>query len=349
MARPFLAAVGLVFVAHSYAWAQNPVQITSASDLPGNWKKLEGSTAEVSTYIGSGTFYTSGYSNDFASIALFLKPSYDLGTRYKLALRARILMERELTQPDNPSGRSFTPYDPWVWLAAENLHTFERTKLKIGANFRTLWPVSYESRYRHDIITLGFGPNVNRDFEFGQVNDEARKWSLKLGYSIMFFKAFQSSNFRGSGPGDTTGCLAPSSPGAPGATSGGGPSASSADLCGGPANSNFSFTNAFFATLMHGKVALTMSLQIFNDFKYAFPADAVTPDNAVPRGRSDSTWGILALSYKLRPHLSLGFGISSMQPALDSRYQYPRFPFWDFSGGNANNMSQMFFSVGGSL
>jgi hypothetical protein len=349
MARPFLAAVGLVFVAQSYAWAQNPVQLTTSSDLPGNWKKLEGSTADVSTYFGSGSFYTSGYSNDYASLALFIKPSYDLGTRYKLAVRARILLEQELTQPDNPTGRHFQPYDPWVWLAADNLRTFERSKIRIGGSIRTIWPVSYESRYRHDVITVGMGPNVNRDFDFGDVNDEARKWSLKLGYGLMAYKYFQSSDFRGSGPGDTTGCLAPASPGAPGASTAGGPSASSADLCGGPANTNFSFTNAFFATLVRGKASITMSLQIFNDFKYAFPADAVTADNAALRGRSDGTWGIIALSYKLRPHLSLGFGVSSMQPALDSRYQYPRFPFWDFSGGSANNFSQMFFSVGGSL
>ena len=86
-----------------------------------------------------------------------------------------------------------------------------------------------------------------------------------------------------------------------------------------------------------------MSLAIFNDFKYAFPADAMTADNAAPTGRSDMTWGIVAASYKLRPHLSVGLGISSFQPALDSRYRYPRFPFWDFAGANANNFSQMFF------
>ena len=38
------------------------------------------------------------------------------------------------------------------------------------------------------------------------------------------------------------------------------------------------------------------------------------------------------------------------QPALDSRYRYPRFPFFDLSGGaNTNNFTQFFLSLEGSL
>ena len=349
MARPLLAAVGLVFVAHTYAWAQNPVQITTTTPDPSassRWKKFEGSSVSLYNYIGSGSFYYGYGSNSYVSLALFGLPKYDLGTRYKLSVKGRIILEEELTAPDNATGRRFHAYDPWFWLAADELRTFERTKIKIGGVFRTVLPVSPESRYRHDVITLGTGPSVSREFLFGDVNDEARKWTLRVSYSLLFSKAFQTSKFRGSGPGDTTGCLGPSS--TAGATSGGA-TGSSADACGGPLNTNYSFMNGFAASLARGKASVTLSLSIFNDFKYAFPADAVTPDNSVPMGRSDSTWGIAAASYKLRPHLSVSLGISSFQPALDSRYRYPRFPFWDFSGANANNFSQIFVAVGGSL
>jgi len=141
MARPFLAAVGLVFVAHSYAWAQNPVQIATKSELPGQWKKFEGSSVSLASYIGSGSFYTGYGSNSYASLALFGLPNYDLGTRYKLALRARIILEEELTAPDNPTGRRFAAYDPWLWLAADDLRTFERSKIRIGggAHHRGRW------------------------------------------------------------------------------------------------------------------------------------------------------------------------------------------------------------------
>jgi hypothetical protein len=75
----------------------------------------------------------------------------------------------------------------------------------------------------------------------------------------------------------------------------------------------------------------------------------LTSDNAALTGRQDMTWGIVGLTRELRPHLSLTAGISSLQPALDSRYRYPRFPFWDFSGANFYNYSQVFVSLSGSL
>jgi hypothetical protein len=351
MARPYLAAVGLVVVAQTYAWADNPAQdIVRSPTTPesGRLKNWQGSTVEASTYIGSGTFYASGYHDPYVSLALFAKPSYSLGTRYKLALRARIYVEEELTLPDNPEGRHFYPYDPWIWLAADNLHTFERAKIRIGGVVRTVFPLSYESRYEHMLFGIGAGPSVSRDFNFGQVNDEARKWTLKLSYGLIGVKYVQTSHFRGSGPGDETGCMAPAGGGAPGAGSGGF-SGSEGDHCGGPANTNFSIANTIIAVLAHGKWSGMVSFYVANTFKYSFPADSLTADNAALTGRSDSTWGIVALSYELRPHVSLNAGVSSLQPALDSRYRYPRFPFWDLSGANGNNYSQVFFSVSGSL
>jgi hypothetical protein len=101
--------------------------------------------------------------------------------------------------------------------------------------------------------------------------------------------------------------------------------------------------------LARGKWSGMLSLYIANSFKYAFPGDMLTPENAVLTGRSDTTWGIASLSYELRPHISLNAGVASLQPALDSRYRYPRFPWWDLSSGSYNNYSQLFFSVSGNL
>ena len=110
MARPFLAAVGLVLVAHSYAWAQNPVQIATKSELPGAVEEVRRVVrSTLYSYVGSGSFYTSGYSNPYASLALFALPTYDLGTRYKLALRARIILEQELTRRTTPPAGASTP------------------------------------------------------------------------------------------------------------------------------------------------------------------------------------------------------------------------------------------------
>jgi hypothetical protein len=357
MTRPLLAAVGIFFAAQSYAFAQGASSLVqdvarspAAPASSGYLKKFEGTSAEFLTYIGSGSFYTSGYRNPYASLALFVRPVYSLGTRYKLSLKARLYVEEELTSPDNPNGRRFYPYDPWVWLAADDLKTFERTKVRIGGVVRVIIPLSPESRYQNMIAGVGGGPSFNRRWEFGDVTDEKRKWTLSATYAALAYKYFQTSNFRGSGPGDSTGCLAPTGAGAPGIGGGGGPTAAASDRCGGPANTNFSIGNMFMVGLGRGKWSASMTLLIQNSFRYAFPSDMYMPANGVSTGRSDITWGILAAGYKLRPHLGVSAGLSSYQPALDSRYRYPRFPFFDLSGGaNANNFTQVMFSIEGSI
>jgi hypothetical protein len=157
------------------------------------------------------------------------------------------------------------------------------------------------------------------------------------------------TGIRGAGPGDTTGCLAPTSAGAPGISSGA-PSAAAADRCGGPANPNFSFGNSFALALSRGKVSAMITLLIQNTFNHSFPDDMLTPAGAVSTGRRDITWGIIAATYQFRPHFGVTAGISSYQPALDSRYRYPRFPFFDLSGGaNANSFTQFLLSLEGSI
>src|SRR5262249_7556103 len=165
--RARAAAFALFFVAWAQHYALADTAIPDVVKAPtneqlGRWKKFEGSLVEAATYIGSGSFYVSGYRNPYVSLALYAEPTYDLRTRYKLALRARLYVEEELTQPDNPVGRRFYPYDPWFWLAADDLHTFERSKIKIGGIVRTVLPLSYESRYENMLFGIGAGPNVFR-------------------------------------------------------------------------------------------------------------------------------------------------------------------------------------------
>jgi len=314
-------------------------------------QKFAGSALELSSYVGSGTFYDSGYHDPYVSFALFARPTYDVGTRFKLSLSARIYVEAEMTQPDNPEGRHFYPYDPWLWLSASNLHTFARSKIRIGATFRTIFPLSYESRYQHLIFGLGGGLNFNRLFELGHAPVKDRQWTLALSYVSLAYKYFHTSDFRGTGPNDTSGCRAPDSAALGGATTAGGePAASASDRCGGPANPDFSFQNGIIALLARGKWSLNVSLLLVNTFSYAVPLDSYSSQYAVARGRTDTTWGIVAIGYQIRPRVGLSVGVSSQQPALDSRYQNPRFPFFDLSGGaNANNFTQLFVSLNGTL
>jgi hypothetical protein len=354
MARAVFA-VGLLLALRASAWGQaapSRPEITQTPTSPADSKsgKFAGSLVEASTYVGSGTFYAGGYTNPYAALALFFRPTYALGTRFQLSANARIFLTTELTAPDNPNAQRFYPYDPWFWLAAKNLHTFERPKLRIGGTLRTILPLSPESRYSNLVAGIGGGPSLNRHFEFGGGGDPARQWTLDVSWGVIFTKYFHTSDFRGTGPGDTTGCRGPSSVPVGGASAGSSPSASDSDRCGGPANTNFAIQNAFVTSLARGPWSLGVTLFIINGFKYSFPEDSLTADPAVSRGQTDQTWGIVSLGYKISSRLNASVGLSSLQPALDSRYRYPRFPFYDFSGGaSTQNHTSMFLSVGGTL
>jgi hypothetical protein len=312
-------------------------------------QKMAGSSVELSSYVGSGSFYNSGYSNPYVSAAVFARPTYDLGTRLRLSANARVYVEQEFTKADNPNGRGFNPYDVWLWLSAKELHRFERSKIKLGAVARLVLPLSYESRYSHMVTGLGAGFNLNRTFEFGHDPVPEQRWILAVSLAGVFTKYFYTSDLRGSGPSDSTGCRAYLPAGlASGGT--GGPTAAESDRCGGPVNTNFAVATSGTFAVSKGKWSLAAILLIANSFRYQVSADieAMLPASAV--GRSDTTWGIVSLGYSFTDRFGISVGLSSYQPALDSEYRHLRFPFFDLSGGaNANNYTQGFVSLSGTL
>jgi hypothetical protein len=324
---------------------------TPASSGPAWTRKFVGSALELSSYVGTGSFYVSGYHDPYASLAVFARPTYDLGTRFKLSLNARLYVELEMTQPDNDTGRHLYPYDPWLWLSAANLHTWERAKLRLGGLVRTILPLSYESRYQNLLFGLGAGFNLTRTFELGHAADKSRQWTLTARYNFLAYKYFHSSNYPGTGYLDTGGCPAADHGAAAPAgasVSAGEPAIAPVDHCS-AVNPDFSFQDTFVALLARGKWSLATTLIIINTFDYTIPTNVYTSPNADAGGRSDMTWGIVALTYQLRPRIELNAGISSLQPALDASHQNVRFPFFDFSGANANNYTQLFVSVNGTL
>jgi hypothetical protein len=313
-------------------------------------KKLAGSFVALGTYVGTGTFYVSGYRNPFLSNVLFLRPIYQLGTKYNLTLNGRFYLEEEYTQPDNVQARRLNPFDAWLWLAAKNLYTEPRSKIRIGGTARLVLPTSYESRYAHLIGGVTAGGSATRPFEFGAPDARGKRWELALTLGTLFTKNLHTSVLRGNGPGDSTGCLASSSlpAGASASGSGGVPAGAGSDRCGGPLNTSFELMTTGAGALKRGRFDLSVSLSIINQFRYSAPVDAFSATDT-PLGREDRTWGIVSLGYEITPHLGVVAGVASLQPALDARYRYPRFPFFDFSGANANNFTQFFVQVSGTL
>jgi hypothetical protein len=349
-----LAVGPIAMVTPSFAFAQGAARDQSgaltvkSTDTSKGWleQKFAGSYAEVSNYVGSGTFYASGYHNPYVSTAIYLKPVYKLGTKRDLALSLRLYLETEYTQPDNPQARRFYPLDPWINLSARNLYTEPHSKIRFGAFGRVVIPVSYESRYANLLFGTAVGGSASRDFAFGRPDAEGKRWGVNLAFGSVFTKNLHSSVLRGNGPGDSTGCL--SGPSKPTQANAATPGAAGTDFCGGPLNTNFAFMNSLGATVTRGPWSASATVILINQFRYAAPIDAFAATD-VPRGRDDLTWGLLAIGYDIRPHLGVGAGISSYQPALDSRYRYPRFPFFDFSSTNLNNFTQLFVNLNGTL
>lgn len=324
----------------------------AATPLPGWMQKMAGSSVELGTYIGSGSFYSGAYHDPYVSTSLYVRPTLDLGTRFKLAASARLYAEEEFTLPDNPNGRRFSPYDAWLSLVARNLHTFDAPKLVVGGVLRAILPISYESRYANLLVGLAIGPTFTREFDFGRDPAPERRFKLSLTFIELFTKYLRSRDIRGNGPGASSGCQGTGSAGLrPGsvAVSAEGPAVGSSDTCGGPVNSSFGLRHAFVAALARDKLSLSLTLLIDNSFLYEVPRDAATSQNAVDQGRSDLTWGVVAVSYAITDHFSANLGLSSLQPALDAQSKNLRFPFFDFSGANANNYTQVFVSLTGSI
>src|SRR4051794_712746 len=67
---------------------QSGTLTAAPTDQKKTWwqQRFAGSYAELTTYVGSGTFYASGYRNPYVSNALYLRPTYQLGTKYDLSL-----------------------------------------------------------------------------------------------------------------------------------------------------------------------------------------------------------------------------------------------------------------------
>jgi hypothetical protein len=201
------------------------------------------------------------------------------------------------------------------------------------------------------VTALGASGVASRVFEFGTPDSQGKRWELVTSLNAGFTKAIRTSALRGHFPGDTNGCR----PSGPAGFAGGG-GTSDTDRCGGPLNTSYTISSSGTVALSRGRYSASVTLIVINEFKYSIDADtqyelanATGGTGAVPRGRVDTTWGLIGLGYDVTDHWALSLGLASFQPALDSRYQHLRFPFFDFDGGNANNYTQVFLSVTGTL
>ena len=244
---------------------------------------------------------------------MYLRPQYDLGTKYKLALAGRVYVEEEYTTPDTPNGRRFYPLDSYVYLTAKNLYTMPRAKVKFSGGVRAGVPVSYESRYAHLITTLGASLSANRGFELGRPDAQGKRWNLTLSLGEGFCKALRTSAVRGNFPGDTTGCRTTGPAGFTGSAG-----AAENDRCGGPLSTSYAITTSGSVALSRGRYSLSVSLIVLNEFKYSIDPDTyqrvVAMSNQAVTGRSDITWGIIPPPSNLMTPFPFSWGSRATSP-----------------------------------
>ncbi len=341
----------LLLIASSTAYGQGAVKdnagtVGAAAVKKQSWfqEKFAGSFVETGLYVGSGSFYASGYRNPYASGSLYVRPRFNLGTKVALSLNARIFQLLEFTQPDEPTARRWIPLDTWIWLSAGNLYTEKHSRIRLSGQFRVVIPSSYESIYSNLALGMALGFSLSRSFKL------PRDVGISLSVGSVFTKNFHTQIFRGSGPNDTTGCRGLSNPSVAGqAALGELASVADTDTCGGTLNTSFSVVSSGSLGVSWKKLSFGVTLLVINAFRYAFPKDQLTSVNAVPRGQADTTWGLISVGYDVNDHFNLALGLSSAQPARTADQKGYRFPFFDFQSGSYSNNTQVFVSASGTL
>lgn len=303
-------------------------QLSDRVDQAGAVRRFKGSQAQLSTFLGSGTFVANEFSNNpYFSQSLSVLPRFRLARAQ--SLRLFWSLEWEYTEPNNSAGRRLYPSDLRLSYHHVDLVRDPWLKGRLMTSGQVWLPLSLESRHNHTVV------NVRGTLAYLVVLARGR---LQLQYSFGVQKYFPTDKVRGfSGDqGDGAGlpvCLSRGAAGFDGACG-----------SGGPMNDNWQLRNFFGAAwFFTPKLWLSASFMIMNYFRFAVPDDALADPELPMAGQADFTFGGIELSYQLIDHVILGFGTSSHQPALTPTGGL-RFPFWDFSSPS-NNYSRFYFAV----
>jgi len=289
-----------------------------------------GGSFSFSQSLGLGTFVMDSFARQpYYGWSISLSPRVAL---YKkdLWLSASFSMSGELSQSyssGNTYPRVFMPSDFFVTLK----YKYNIPVINVGFSpfLRVGAPTSAESRYRNLYMSTGIGFDLTR--MFGQ--------HVMLGYGFRFNKNWNGSTSPIVGSVSSLVRLE----GAEDAGSG-------AMYATGAMNTELSVFNRLMASfIINDQWSITLMIAIQNSWSYlgALPSgsDEYTNENAkAGRSQSDSTQGVIDISYQPWEHVGFSLGLASGQPAFTSDNKSLRFPFFDFSS-EGNNFTQFYFDV----
>ncbi|MEK6608413.1 MAG: hypothetical protein AABZ30_12190 [Myxococcota bacterium] len=291
---------------------------------------------ELSNSLGLGTFVENDYSDaPFFGQALDINPTYKLTD--DISADVDWILAWEYTTPDNPTGRRYTPSDVVFRVAHSSLLKDARfTGLTVTSSVLAIAPTSYESRFRGTVTNLTGRIGVNRPF-LGDRLTPSYRFSATKYLPTQQSPGFLTDPEEQEEIADDQGHLLVAC-------------SVARDACAGTAgiNPSYSFTNrARVDYKVTSKFSAKLILDVTNIFKFETP-EAFSDPNLPSRGRVDMTAGVFELVYSLHERLDLKAGVTSEQPALDSRNDGLRFPFFDFESPS-NNFTQFYLSVATKL
>jgi len=293
----------------------DPSKLVESSAVPE--KRLSAFVA-LSNSLGLATFVA----DDKADNPYFAQ-SVSIGPRYSLAPRLTLglgwSLGWEYTAPERQSGRRYSPSDVSGSISHSELWGSEPLGLKLSGSLTAIAPTSFESRANNTVTNLTASPSLIKS-----LGDR-----LRLSYTFSFTKYLP---YRQHGGDDQTlydddGILLCAD-----------------DNCRSGQNRNFSLRNAVGLSYQFtDKLTGLLRLGISHAWSFAPEGGSWTNQRAL-----DATSGSIGVSYAVNETYTVSGGVSSGQPALDSRGVRPRFPFADFESP-ANGFTSFGLTITGKI
>lgn len=289
--------------------------------------KFSGSVA-LSQFLGIGTFVSDEYvRNSYYGYSLTIRPRYFLLDN--LYMELTFSLQGELTESYQTSTtypRQVMPSDLFLLIKGNNVSTIPVLGINFSPYLRLGAPTSYESQHRDMYLSIAPGFDLSRMF--------GKRVLINYGFRFSYF-------WHGATNVKLNRDVAL-------ARIDGAEDAGGGVIYGDTVNPEFSVFNRLMTTfILNNEWSITLLLGIQNTFmnNVAPSLDEFSSEFADGgRGQSDSTMGVIDLSYQPFEHVGFSLGLSSSQPAKTADNKSFRFPFFDFSS-EANNFTQVYFDV----
>jgi hypothetical protein len=306
------------------------VAVLTGGTSGGERKSPFGGLVILEQDLGIGTFVSDANArNPYYGWLLSIRPRYYFTKQ--LSAELRIDLQQELTNSYGTATtkkRQLMPSDTLLTVRYQNAYKEPYSGIAISPFIRLAAPTSYESAYRDLYIAAAAGFDLTRmlgpvflDYTF-RFNKNFNRYTIA---TVKSDKDAPIAVARTKGNEELAGNL----------------------IASGVNNMSFSVYNSLNATyIINDQWSVSLVFAILNSWTYnSFPKDDLAADAAKGgRGRKDTMYGTVDLSYQPWANVGFSLGLSSIQPPKTEDNKSFRFPFFDFRS-EANNFTNIYFDV----